>query len=603
MAAAKLLVLALTAAANSVGFASKPQHLSIDYEIRLQSNDTSAFDVEMRIHNAPDTFKLAMAAHPEYDERFWRYVENPTVIGMKPGASIVRQDSALWRVISHRETLVRYRIRLPAREQGQRAAWRPFISPTGALIGGHPSFMYVVGAEQAPSHIKIDIPAGWQIATSLRPTSDSNVFTAPTVEFLLESPILVGNLRSWKFTTNGVPHRVFYWPLPNASQFYTTAFVDAIKRLTQQGIALFGRAPYPEYTFLLQDGAYGALEHPNSVTLGAPSAALATDQAETLAEIAHEYFHLWNDMRIRPLERTGIDYRPARETRGLWFGEGVTMFYADLLRRRAHIPLLDSTRIAHIRRLIERYLGNSSNLRISPEVSSLAAYRSSPGTLGDNAPSVHLQGELLGAMLDMKIRDATNGQRSLDDVLRLMMARYSGARGYDGPDVENAFAEVCRCEMKTFFDAYVHGSTPIDFDRFLGLIGLRTRVKWAPAVNDSGRPLPDYHIFAWMPGGENRPRILVTDPSSAWARAGFHTGDQLVAVNGVPINSVSDFRQVLRRMTVGSKLRFETIRAGRSLITDVAVAGYDRPTVSIETVPNPGEKQQRLLSAWLAGAG
>jgi predicted metalloprotease with PDZ domain len=602
MAAAKLLALALIAAANSVGYAHKPQHLSVDYQIRLTPNDTSAFDVEMRIHNPPDTFQLAMAAHPEYDERFWRYVEGPTVFGATPGATISRLDSALWRVTSHGETVVRYRIHLPPPQQGQRAAWRPFISPTGALIGGHPSFMYIVGAERTPSHAKIVIPAGWQIATSLEPTTDSTVFTAPTAEFLLESPILVGNLRNWRFTTNGVPHRVFYWPLPNASQFDTTVLVDAVKRLTQQGIALFGRAPYQEYTFLLQDAAYGALEHPNSVTLGAPSAELATDQSGVMGEIAHEYFHLWNDMRIRPVERAGIDYRAPRETRGLWFGEGVTMFYADLLRRRAQISMLDSTRIAHLRRLIERYLGNSSNSRISPEVSSLAAYRTSPGTLGDNAPGVHLQGELLGAMLDLMIRDATNGRRSLDDVLRLMMARYSGARGYDGHDVENAFAEVCGCEMKTFFDTYVHGSTPIDFDRFLGLIGLRTRVKWTPAANDSGRPLPDYHIFAWMPEGPNRLRILVTDPTSAWARAGLHTGDQLVAVNGTTMNSLSDFRQVLRRMTVGSKLRFETIRDGRSLSTDVVVAGYDRPTVSIESVPSPGEKQQRLLKAWLAGS-
>ncbi|MFN2601887.1 MAG: hypothetical protein ABR582_03905 [Gemmatimonadaceae bacterium] len=602
MIAEKLLPFLLFAALHSHDNARKPTHVAVDYTISVTPKDTSLFTVEMRIRNAPDTFLLAMAAHPEYDERFWRFVESPTVVGAKPGASIVRQDSSVWRVVSHGETLVRYRIHLPPREQGQRGAWRPFISPTGALIGGHPSFMYIVGAERAASRVKVVVPAEWRIATSLEPTTDSSIFTASNADFLLESPILVGNLRFWRFTTNGVPHRVFYWPLPNATPFDTTALVDGIKRLTQQGIGLFGSAPYPEYTFLLQDGAYGALEHPNSVTLGAPSAELATDPSETMGEIAHEYFHLWNDMRLRPVERTGIDYHPARETRGLWFGEGLTMYYADLLRRRADIQQLDSTRLAHLTRLIERYLGNSSNSRISPEVSSLAAYRSSPGTLGDYSPSVHLQGELLGTMLDLMIRDATNGRRSVDDVMRLMMQRYSGARGYDGRDLEATFAEVCGCEMKTFFDSYVRGATSIDFDRYLRLIGLRTRVAWIPAVNDSGKPVPDFRIAAWVPEGDTMPRLRIGDPNSVWALAGLNTGDQLVSVNGVAVKTWPDFRQILRGMSVGRTLRFVTIRNGHSITTDVIDRGHKRPTVSIEQLPNATEKQRRLLSAWLAGS-
>jgi predicted metalloprotease with PDZ domain len=603
MAAAKLLALALIAAANSVIYSHKPQHLSVDYQIRLTPNDTSAFDVVMRIHNPPDTFQLAMAAHPEYDDRFWRYVENPTVIGATLGASIVRQDSALWRVISHGETLVRYRIHLPPREPGQRGAWRIFISPTGALIGGPQSFMYIVGAEGSPSRIKVDVPPGWRIATALETTSDSSVFSAPSADVLVDSPILVGNLRSWRFLTNGVPHRVFYWPLPNATPFDTAAFLEGIQRLAQQGIALFGRAPYREYTFLFQDGAYGALEHMNSVTLGAPSSELANDRAELLEETAHEYFHLWNDMRIHPIERTGIDYRPARETRGLWFGEGLTMFYADLLLRRGHVALNDSTRVAHVARLIERYLGNSGNSPNSPEVSSLAAYRSSPATLGDYTPSVHLQGELLGTMLDFMIRDASNGQRSVDDVMRAMMERYSGARGFTGDDVERTFAEVCGCEMKSFFDTYIRGSTPIDFNRYLNLIGLQERAVWGPAVTDSGKPQPDLRILAWLPRGENRLRLLITDPQSVWGRAGLHTGDQLVSVNNVEMKGWPEFRQIFRNMAIGSSIKFDTVRNGRSITTNVVVEGYNRPSVTIEPLPQTTDKQRRILSAWLAGAG
>ena len=86
----------------------------------------------------------------------------------------------------------------------------------------------------------------------------------------------------------------------------TTGFVDRLRRMVSQAVALFGRAPYREFTFLVQDGAYGALKHLNSVTLGIPSADLARNVDEPLEEIAHEYFHAWNIMRIRPAEYPAV---------------------------------------------------------------------------------------------------------------------------------------------------------------------------------------------------------------------------------------------------------------------------------------------------------
>ena len=599
MATLRLVAMLLLLPGGAIGARAQTAQPVIDYTLRLVPGDVSGFDVEMRIRNAPDTFSLAMAAHPEYDDRYWRFVEGLTVSSPDGRATIARRDSALWRVSAKRAVVVRYRIHLPPAEPGQRGAWRPFIAPTGALLGGPHSFMYVVGFTHTPSRVKVDVPAAWTIATGLEPTSDASVFSAPTADALVDSPILVGKLRSWTFLTAGVPHHVVYWPLPEAAPFDTTAFVNGIRRLTEQAVGLFGSAPYRDYTFLFQDGAYGGLEHLNSVTLGASSANLTTDLPDVLEETAHEYFHSWNLMRIRPAERTGVDYRPAPETRGLWFSEGLTMFYADLLLRRAGLPTSDSTRVAHLQGLIERYMEGSSNSHFSPEVSSLGAYRSSPGTFGDYSPSVHLQGELIGAMLDMIIRDATNGRRSVDDLMRLMLARYSGEKGFTGSDIEHAVTELCGCDVKGFFDAHVRGTTPIDFDRYLRPIGMRTRVRWTAAVDDSGKPVPDYRLYAWLPRGEQRLRLLVGDPNTVWARAGLHTGFQLISVNGQAMNTWPDFRRVLRSMTIGSTLRFETVGPNGPFSTSIVVGGHDRPIVTIENVAEASEKQRRLREAWL----
>src|SRR5919202_2329420 len=144
----------------------------VSYALRVDTTDLSGFDVEMHVRNAPDTFRVAMAAHPEYDDRYWRYVDGPRVVDARGRAgAVVREDSALWRVMMPGgEGVVRYRLRLPAAEAPTRAAWRPFLAPNGGLVGGPHAFMYIVGATLIPAHVALPLPAAWEIATGLVPT-------------------------------------------------------------------------------------------------------------------------------------------------------------------------------------------------------------------------------------------------------------------------------------------------------------------------------------------------------------------------------------------------------------------------------------------------
>ena len=422
------------------------------------------------------------------------------------------------------------------------------------------------------------------------------------MDVLTDSPVLVGRFATWRFTTDGVPHRVVYWPLANATPFDTAAFVGNIERLARQTVALFGRAPYREYAFLFQDGAYGGLEHRNSVTLGAPSADLARDPKWLLAETAHEYIHTWNLMRIHPAEYGDVDYRTQPRTRGLWWSEGLTLFYADLLLRRAALPVADSTRIARLERLIGRYFGNPGNARIAPEQVSLVAYGAPPGSLGDYSASVHLQGELLGAMLDLIVRDVTNGRRSMDDVMRAMLERFSGERGFAGTDIERTVADVCRCDVQPFFAAHVRDGRPIDFDRYLRLIGFRVQVSWKPAVDSDGQPAADLRFFAWQPPGERALSLLLSDPTSAWGRAGLHTGDRVVALNGAPFPTMDDLRALRRRLRIGDSVQVAVQRPAGTWITTVGITGYDQPVARIEAIPAATERQRGLRGQWVAGA-
>jgi predicted metalloprotease with PDZ domain len=570
---------------------------SIQYRLRVDSADLSGWSVEIRLRTASDTVRFAMTAHPEYDDRYRRYVTGFTA--EPSGATVTRVDSAVWQVVAPRGVvIVRYRIALPPVESGPRASWRPFLTPTGGLFGGPHAFMYVLGAEDSSALVTLDLPVGWDIATGLTPTRDPHTFVAANADALVDSPILAGHLRQWRFVEGGVTHRVVYWPLPDATPFDTVAFVSGIRSIVHQAITLFGRSPYREYTFQFEDGAYsGGLEHRNSVTLGARSEELARDPKAVIQETAHEFVHAWNLMAIRPVEYHNIDYRTQSPVSSLWFSEGVTMFYADLLLRRAGIPLRDSTRVAHLERLIATYLANPAYARFSAESISRVAYNVEPGELGDFSASTHLQGELIGTMLDLTIRDATHGQRSMDDVMRRLFDGASTQR-VDGRVIEQAVEAVCSCDVTPLFDAHVRSAHVLDFDRYLGLIGLKTQVSWGPAVSN-GVPERDLRMYGFEPAApDSGLRLIVTNPASIWGRAGLHSRDQLVSIDGTPVATWSDFRPRMQRLRLGDTVRVQVRRPSGPFEATVVVAGFERPTVRIEQLPNATLAQRRLAATF-----
>ncbi|MEP6574726.1 MAG: PDZ domain-containing protein, partial [Gemmatimonadota bacterium] len=569
------------------------------YTLRVDTADLTGYGVELHIRNAADTVRLGMIAHPEYDDRYSRYVENIEATGPR-GATVARVDSALWLVVAPGgESTVRYRLRLPAEESSNRSAWKPFLSPTGGLVGDLHSFMYVVGQTLAPAHVILDLPPGWTIATGLTPTADPHTFFAPSAFVLADSPLLVGRLRSWAFQEQGVPHRVAYWPAPDATPFDTASLVNGLAKLTHEAVTLFGRAPYRDFTFLLQDHVEGALEHLNSVALGASSAGLASEPANFFAEAAHEYFHSWNLMRLHPAESGDVDYRTPRGSRVLWWSEGVTMYYADLMLRRAGLDAFEPTRRAHLESLIARYMMSPGSQRFSPESVSVVAYGSKPGILGDYFPSTHLQGELIGTLLDFEIRNLTGSRRSLADVLRLLSDRFSGPRGFTTLDVEHAVAEVSGspAEARRFFERYVRQPHPLEFERYLAFAGLRVSVKWDAAVDDSGRVAADHRAYSWRSAGV-APTLLFGNPQSVWGRAGLHTGDRILSINDSLVETSAQFTQAKNRLAIGDSVRISFTRGATTRTARFLMTGYRVPTVHIEDAAGATARERQVRAAW-----
>lgn len=301
-------------------------------------------------------------------------------------------------------------------------------------------------------------------------------------------------------------------------------------------------------------------------------------------------------MSIKPAGYREVDYRAQGPVSELWFSEGLTMLYADQLQRRAKIPVDDSTRILHLEGLVERYLAQPGNSRFSAEQISRVSYNARPDALGDYSASSHLVGELIGTVLDLHIRAATNGTKSMDDVMRAMYQQFRD-RKFTSKDVERVTNTVCACNTSPIFQQQVFNAGAIDFNHYLAPLGLTLDVKWKPATQRDGTPAKDLRTWAWQEGDQLY--LRVSDPASAWGKAALRSGDQLLRVNGTEIKTWPAYRNVLVNSAIGDSLRFELLRAGQRVSRTVVVTGYDEPVVQIRTIPTATQREIRLRQDWM----
>jgi predicted metalloprotease with PDZ domain len=567
------------------GFGKKP----LEYKIVIDPKDLSDVKIEMLIPDAGGSVRLAMAAHPEYDDRYFRYVENFAAESAGRSLSAAMPEPAVWQVDGIRGPLkVSYRVVPPPKEREWRQTWKPFLTPTGGMVGDLHMLMYIVGGEAKPARLTLEMPDGWSAASGLEPTRDPLTF-AGTVEDLLDAPVIVGKFDEWKFEAGGVPHQVVIWSPTDGKAIVPKPIVDGIKRLADESIRAFGKPPYERYAFLLENGGSAALEHKTSLNAG-----IADELADTFDNIAHEYVHVWNLMDVRPRERVGVRYKFAEPTGVLWWSEGATIMFADMLTRRIGIPTEFPARVNRVESLLARYYSSPGYRNLSAEA--VSRTDSHPDLLSDDFASTHLQGEVLVTLLDLMVRDRTDNRRNAADVMRLLAKRFDSRRGIDNGDIEKAVADTCGCDVSPFFRDHIFNARSIDLNRYLSLAGLRAEVEQIPSMDDRGRPLVDLRIGPLSTEGEFKVRIMNSE--STWAKAGIRTGDRVVSADGRPITTWSDFRGWLQGLQIGDTAKIIIRRDGADRTLEVPIRGFERASVKISQIDGATPRQQRIRDAW-----
>jgi predicted metalloprotease with PDZ domain len=351
------------------------------------------------------------------------------------------------------------------------------LSARHAFINLAEILMYVPQRRNEDVSVQFaDVPAGWRTIAELGAAS-AYTYTAADYDQLVDAPVEVGQFEQFDFAESGANFRV----VVDSRSWNRPLLEDALHRITRYELNLMGGPPFDssnkEYTFFFHIGPEGVvegggMEHRNCSAISA----ISTEAAIAIA--AHEFFHSWNVKRIRPQSLEPVDYAKEQYSRALWFAEGVTSAYASFTLERAGLWSKP--------RFYEDLAQQIGNLQSRParewqsvEESSLDAWleKYDVYNLPNHSISYYNKGQIVGLLVDLAIRDATDNHKSLDDVMRRMYEEYAlGGKFYDDSAGIRAVAEeVSGKSFADFFSRYISGTDEIPYNKFLSIAGLGVR--------------------------------------------------------------------------------------------------------------------------------
>jgi predicted metalloprotease with PDZ domain len=375
-----------------------------------------------------------------------------------------------------------------------------------ANFNGGSIFMYVVGHKQDPVRLLVNAPANWRILNAASERADQREWQFPNYDILIDTPTEIApDFTVEEFKVDGKTHRVLVHSF-GEEKGQRAALVRDIERVVRAEIALMGMPDYESYLFMLHfdptaprgDG----MEHLASTQIISTRALGDKGVAEDMLDTAaHEFFHVWNVKRLRPVELGPWDFTRPLNTRSLWIAEGLTNYYGGLMQRRAGV-WTDERYLRAVAGAIGFVENAPGNRLLSAEEASLIAsfidrtphYQRT--NLTETTVSYYSKGEVIGITLDLLIRGKTQGRASLDDVMRRMYEEfylrspaatyYLRGRGYTGADFERTVSQVAGADMTDFFARHVRGTEPPPYEEAFAYVGLRLLKSPADAVQTPG---------------------------------------------------------------------------------------------------------------------
>lgn len=458
--------------------------LDIAYRLSVESTKEHLYRVEIAVKgNKNDELAFVMPAWSPGRYAIYDFARNVQQFSAEDanGKQLLwkKLDKQTWQVDAAESLTVRYLV-----YANNLSGTFSQVDETHANYNGASLFMYVQGYKQTPVSLTIDAPPGWRVINGAVDTLGQTSFKFANYDLLIDTPTEIGDFRLAQFEYRGRSYRIALHALVGFDRM--ADLVDAIRRIVVYQTSIFGDPDFEHYTFILHLVApfspSDGMEHLNSTQV------IDQDLDGLVETCAHEFFHLWNVKRLRPVGLGPWDYTREVYTRSLWISEGLTSFYGDISLVRSQVW----SRPQYYQALANEIMilqSRPARRFVSLELSSwdtwlfLGVSRAQETNHLNSTISYYNKGCLVGALLDLEIRHITSSRKSLDDVFRELYRKfyleaakesyYLKGRGFRDEDFLAAASRVACADLSSFFKSYVSGTEELDYQKYLSYAGLK----------------------------------------------------------------------------------------------------------------------------------
>jgi predicted metalloprotease with PDZ domain len=518
---------------------------------------------------------------------------------------IVRPSPYQWNVADHDGT-----VRMTYKVFGDQVDGTYLaIDTSHAHMNMPATLMWARGLESRPVRITFVRPAGytWKPATQLFETADPWTFTAPNLQYLMDSPTELSDysLRSFKVRNpDGKEFTIRTSVHHDATEADVDEYARGTEKIAQEQAAVYGEFPEFDggtYTFLgdyLPWGGGDGMEHRNSTVVAAPRS-IRGNAGNVLGTVSHEFFHAWNVERIRPRSLEPFNFEEANMSGELWLAEGFTQYYGNIIMARAGLSDPKRTMISVANSALDVAVSPGHQFRSAVEMSQMAPFTDAarfndPTNFSYAFINYYPYGSALALALDFELRVRSKGRLSLDDYMRAMWRVHGKpggpqaglvAKPYTLHDARDRLAEVSddRAFAEAFFSRYIEGHDVPDYRALLGPAGLIVRKRnpkqgWTGAqIDPSGRVM---QLVAW-----GTPAFV----------AGLEQDDVIASVDGRPFDS-------LKARKPGERVTLEVRRPTGKAVSLTLTLGDD-PALEAVAVEDAGgtlsPAQKAFRENWL----
>jgi len=514
-----------------------PSPAPITYRIEARDVHTHLFDVTLTVSHpaAEQRVSLPVWIPGSYLVReFSKNLQYLTARQGKKLLAIAQLDKCTWHIDCKPGKALVLHYQVYARDNSVRTAW---LDAQRGFFNGTSVCLRVQGQEASSHLLEVIEPKKttlWQLATGLKALKVNKqgfgTYSASHYDELADCPVEMGTFWSGSFMACSVAHR--FVVAGAAPSFDGAKLLADTQKICEEAVRFWHgnkKPPFSHYLFMLNavDDGYGGLEHRNSTALICNRKDLPRVGEAKVSEgyttlrglISHEYFHTWNVKRLRPAEFVSYNYGQENYTELLWFFEGFTSYYDDLLLRRA--GLLDNAGyLKLLNKTINQVMQTPGTQVQSVAEASFDAwvkyYRQDENTPNATV-SYYTKGALVALCFDLTLR--LEGHTTLDDVMRALWLRCKA-----GPMSEADFAAVLQTLGRRSFDvelkSWVHGKAELPLQRLLAQHGAAVHDDPAQLAHQLGLRVSETHgvvVKTVLSGG-------------AAEKAGFAAGDEWLGV-------------------------------------------------------------------------